>query len=340
LTVSKAKLKFPLVVASVLIGLLAAVPARADTKSELDSAKARAAQVQSELNRATAAYLAAQSRLEQTEDRIAQTRAEIEATKARLNKIRVGLASRAREAYERGAGSTLELLLSATTFSQFSDRVVFLDRMSQADADLILKAQVEQEKLSRQEADLAALSEEQRATAGLLARQEATIASKFRELEALVGELTAQAQAEARLASIVNVVQGSGLNACPVAGPRSFWNDYGQPRSGGRSHQGNDILAPYGTPVVAAQSGTFQATSNSLGGISAFVYGDRGDLTYYAHLSGYSGASSGSHVSAGQQIGMVGRSGNAQGGPPHLHFEYHPGGGGPTNPYPYLVAVC
>jgi murein DD-endopeptidase MepM/ murein hydrolase activator NlpD len=237
-------------------------------------------------------------------------------------------------------------LFTSDSVSEFSDRVEFLDRMSQADADLIVRARVTQEELTRREADLQKLLDQQAGTVAARRSLQSTIDAKFQELQSLVGELQDRFESEQAAAAALlrfsptSTFTGNGLQACPVAGPRSYYNDFGAPRSGGRTHQGNDILAPYGTPVVAAQAGRLQATSNSLGGISAFVYGDGGDLTYYAHLSGYAGASSGSHVSAGTQIGAVGTSGNAQGGPPHLHFEYHPGGGGATNPYPYLRAVC
>ena len=87
-----------------------------------------------------------------------------------------------------------------------------------------------------------------------------------------------------------------------------------------------------GTPVYAAQSGRFEQNYNSLGGISALVYAPNGDYTYYAHMSSYAGVGNGASVSAGTQIGHVGNTGNASGGITHLHFEYHPGGGGATNP--------
>ncbi len=340
MTVSRAKTRLPLLIASVLIGVVMVVPVRADTADDLAAAKKRQAQVQAELNRATAAHQAAVSRYEKTQDQIAATLKSIAATEKKLHRLRQGLAQRARDAYERGAAGTLDVLLTSSSFSQFSDRVQYLDRMSEGDADLIILANVTNEQLSRQRADLEKLSKAQASAAAEAAAQEASIASLFREAEALVDKLDATLRAERQLSNFIDVIQGSGLNACPVNGPRAFGDDYGNPRSGGRSHQGNDILAPYGTPVVAAQPGRFEGTYNSLGGTSAYVYGDGGDLTYYAHLSAYAGVGSGSHVDAGQAIGAVGDSGNASGGPPHLHFEYHPGGGGPTNPYPYLRAVC
>jgi murein DD-endopeptidase MepM/ murein hydrolase activator NlpD len=100
------------------------------------------------------------------------------------------------------------------------------------------------------------------------------------------------------------------------------------------------MLAPLGTPVYAAQAGVFQQNNNALGGISAIVTGANGDYTYYAHMSAYAGIPDGATVSAGTEIGHVGNTGDAQGGPYHLHFEYHPGGGGAVDPYQLLVGVC
>jgi|TARA_R110002110_G_scaffold295969_2_gene510031 murein DD-endopeptidase MepM/ murein hydrolase activator NlpD len=128
---------------------------------------------------------------------------------------------------------------------------------------------------------------------------------------------------------------GSGM-VCPIGGNYGFADTWGAPRSGGRSHQGVDMIAAPGVPIIAAEAGIVRFSSNRLGGNAAWLTGNSGTKYYYAHLSSYVG-SSGS-VSRGQQIGRNGQTGNA--GTPHLHFEVHPGGGRAVNPYPYVRAVC
>ncbi|MDQ3304682.1 MAG: peptidoglycan DD-metalloendopeptidase family protein [Actinomycetota bacterium] len=134
----------------------------------------------------------------------------------------------------------------------------------------------------------------------------------------------------------VAVVTGDWV--CPVQGSRAFSNDWGQPRSGGRRHQGNDILSPRGTPVVANVGGRVRAHQSGLGGISYYLSGDDGTTYYGTHLDSLSGANG--PVAQGEVLGYVGNSGNASGGPTHLHFEIHPGGGGAVNPYPTLSRYC
>ena len=128
---------------------------------------------------------------------------------------------------------------------------------------------------------------------------------------------------------------------CPVNGAVSFTDTWGASRSGGRAHQGVDMIAARGTPLVAIESGTVRLSSNTLGGISLYLSGSSGDTFYYAHMDGYaSGLSSGQSVSAGQAVGTVGNTGNAQYTVPHLHFEHHPGGGGAVNPTPLVSGLC
>jgi peptidoglycan LD-endopeptidase LytH len=127
----------------------------------------------------------------------------------------------------------------------------------------------------------------------------------------------------------------SGM-VCPVAGASSYSDTYGAPRSGGRVHEGVDLIAPAGTPLVAVVSGNADFHSTSLGGNSIGLSGDDGNYYFYAHLSAYEGSSR--HVAQGEVIGYVGSTGNS-GGVNHLHFEVHPGGGASVNPYPYVVAA-
>ena len=76
---------------------------------------------------------------------------------------------------------------------------------------------------------------------------------------------------------------------CPVMGGSAYGDSWGAPRSGGRRHQGVDMLAPAGTPLVAVVSGTAVQSSNSLGGVTVVLFGDNGNRYYYAHLSAYEG---------------------------------------------------
>jgi peptidoglycan hydrolase-like protein with peptidoglycan-binding domain len=128
----------------------------------------------------------------------------------------------------------------------------------------------------------------------------------------------------------------------PVHGPHSFSNDFGAPRHQGR-HEGNDIIALRGTPVVAVADGTIERMTRvemGLGGIWIWLRDDAGTGYYYAHLRAIApGLAPGSRVRAGQKLGEVGRTGDARGGVYHLHFEMHPAGRGAVNPYPELRDV-
>jgi hypothetical protein len=143
----------------------------------------------------------------------------------------------------------------------------------------------------------------------------------------------------------------------PVAGPTTYIDDFGQPRPGG-PHQGNDLLAAKKTPVVAVEAGKIEYwTTSASAGCMLYLYGASGTMYEYIHLNndvtmrndnrgkcgpGMSyapGLKDGAKVSAGQMIGYVGDSGDANGIQPHLHFEVHPGGGAAVSPYPYLQAA-
>jgi murein DD-endopeptidase MepM/ murein hydrolase activator NlpD len=136
---------------------------------------------------------------------------------------------------------------------------------------------------------------------------------------------------------------GAGGGVCPVKGPVRIGQGWGAPRDGGRRrHQGIDLLAPAGTPLVAVASGHITRLSNTdrgRGGISLRLRDARGTAYYYAH-NHHNLVRLGQRVHVGQLLARVGATGNARGGPPHLHFQIHPGGGRPVSPDAVVRRWC
>jgi murein DD-endopeptidase MepM/ murein hydrolase activator NlpD len=323
------------------MGALGLSPALADTKDQLDAARAELAQIQAELNRATADWQSAVGRLDQTKAEILQARVRIGTIERRLERIDERLANRGVVAFTNGPASTIDLLLSSASFTEFSDRLEFLGSVAQDDVDLALEQENAQEDLRREREDLLELSGRQAEQAEELRAIQLRIDAELGRIQDRVADLTAkwnEEQAAQRELQILGQSPdpNSPIQVCPVAGPNSFVDSFGWPRDG-HTHQGIDLIAPYGTPVVAAHPGVVSHSSSSSGGIQAYVRAPSGTYTFYAHLSGYSSA--GGSVGAGTVIGYVGSTGNA-GNTNHLHFEYHPGGGAAINPYQMLLAVC
>lgn len=126
------------------------------------------------------------------------------------------------------------------------------------------------------------------------------------------------------------------LRVFPVAGGASYQDDWGFPRAG-HAHEGNDLFAPEGTPVLAVDDGRLTFGTDPIGGSIAVVRATDGVMYYYAHLSRFEGAARSAR--AGEVIGYVGRTGNAASTAPHVHFEMRPGGGARIDPFPHLRAA-
>lgn len=126
----------------------------------------------------------------------------------------------------------------------------------------------------------------------------------------------------------------------PVQGvkPRQIQDTWGGARSEGRKHEGTDIFAKRGTPVVSATQGIVRKIgTNNLGGKVIWITGPNLSQHYYAHLDDYAQhIQEGDWVEAGEIIAYVGNTGNAKNTPPHLHYGIYLSGEGATNPYPYL----
>jgi murein DD-endopeptidase MepM/ murein hydrolase activator NlpD len=127
----------------------------------------------------------------------------------------------------------------------------------------------------------------------------------------------------------------------PILGSSNYVDTWGAARaSTGVPHQGTDIFAEEGTPIVAIADGVLDRVGwNTIGGYRFWLFDGAGNSFYHAHLSAFSPlARDGARVRRGDVIGFVGHTGDAQYTPPHLHFEVHPGNGEPTNPFAILNA--
>ena len=381
--------------AVVAVGIfLLGSPAGADTKTDLAAAKAKLDGLINQIaaeNKAIQgleAQIAVKDRaiedkraqIANTSAQIARLQGEIDIATAKLIEQQRQLDKRAWVAYENGPGTSFDFLLSSTSLSDLSDRLEIINHAAQSDQDLInqvndqraqlqtkqlrqrkLKADLHAQelRLQGQEAELQAQLSAAQGAADQLASDKAEADRQFKklqkqrdhEIEVEKARLAAAAAAAAHAGSTDGAV-GHPFSACPVAGA-AYGDDFGAPRySGGfHPHAGNDMFATYGTPIKAPFSGSAVDSSNTLGGLSVTVSGADG-YVYNAHLSAFGVLGS---VSAGTVIGYVGNSGDAQGGAPHDHFEWHPNGipknphvspygysvvGTAIDPYPYLNQVC
>jgi murein DD-endopeptidase MepM/ murein hydrolase activator NlpD len=230
------------------------------------------------------------------------------------------------------------------------------DLKEQAEA---LAADVEAEERAQEEAvaDLRQSEEETARTLERAAARQAQLETELQERRA-AEEAEEQARRERerqqRQQSTSSSSSTSGAGGgpavsggyCPVQGARTgrdFSNDWGYPRSGGRTHQGNDVFASRGTPVIAIDDGRvvrMNTQDQGLGGLTVTYRSSDGSEWYNAHLHTIaSGLTVGSSVSAGDTIGTVGNTGKARTTPPHLHLGRKVNGGW-VNPYPTISELC
>jgi murein DD-endopeptidase MepM/ murein hydrolase activator NlpD len=346
-----------------VLALLA--PSAASAASGGDPSAARKA-AQERANAAAGRLASAETALAKIERDLGRLEAEAKATKTELGALESQVKAVAVNQYVRGGvtqPAVFDKDLGRTARTQALVRFVTLgntdalDRYRAAREDYERDTGAVSKRLKERQAAAASLRRQRQAAFSELDRiaaaEKAFLARQAAEREAAArraaaartsSRQSASAAAAARPAAAPRPAATSGATGviasgewvCPVQGPRSFSNDWGQPRSGGRRHQGNDILSPRGTPVVASVSGTVRHHNSSLGGLSYYLNGDDGNTYFGTHLQSF--AASG-RVAAGTVVGYVGDTGNAR-GTPHLHFEIHPGGGGPVNPYPTLSKYC
>ena len=263
-------------------------------------------------NEAAARYSEIETRYGVLGDQIAALEQKIQAGEARRAELRTIAQRRAAVAY-KNAGADLGVLFEAKNPSEGARSTALLDRANEAD--------------NRLAADLGTLNTQ-------LVAQRDQLTSQQKERQGALNQLNGIDASFAGLAAggPVQIIDGM---ACPLPGA-AFTDDWGQPRGGGRTHQGVDLHAPTGVPELAIVSGNVTYGDGGGGGMGAYIAGDDGNRYVYYHLSQYMGPPR--HVSPGEVIGRVGATGDATG--PHLHFELHPGGGPAVDPYPTLSKVC
>jgi len=318
---------------------LAAVAVPTAHAGPLADARARERALRAELQQATAELQDTEARLAEAEDRLTFDRGRLQVARRQLAATRTAVAGQVAAMYRSGGLLVASALLERDP-EGVPDRIELATLLVSRQAQTIEDAQVAE---TSYRATLGRVAESYERAKALRDRARQAV----RRLEASLDEAqalqTRLARLEQRQQSAPPAVPSSrGGIACILARPYSYVDTWGAARSSGRTHQGTDVMAPYGAQVYAYTAGVVSRESTSTnGGLQLFLQGDNGVEYFYAHLSRYA-VPAGTRVRAGQLVAYNGQSGNAQYTAPHVHFEVHPGGPGsaPVNPYPYVQRAC
>lgn len=305
-----------------------------ELKEQMDS-------IQSRLDATTARIEELRTQKDNVQTRIEGIRTRLVSLSAREAKLQSEVVKRAKELYKSGTSTMVATLLDAQSLPEVMDRAEALSHVSMDDSSIFIslaRSQAEldhlNDELAIQRAELAGASESVLDESKRLQTQFAEVKGDYERLTRRLAPASAEAPASSANLPVLRSTDGM---FCPVAGPVSFTDSWGAPRAG-HTHQGVDMMGSYGTPLVAVTSGSITyAAYDGSGGNMLFLSGDDGNAYYYMHNQ--ENLVSGGHVEAGQQIATLGDTGNAA-GTPHLHFEYHPGGGAAVNPYPLVASLC
>lgn len=324
-----------------VIAMLTPVSAAASVKADLDDVRDERKQAAAELRDllsdievANAVALSGEAEVERLEVRRRQLATRRAALERDMRNI-------VRAAVVHGSVSDSMSMLASGQTDEAVDRAQILDALTRRDksaAEAVVAADRERTRLAELIAARVAVVRGRRSELEQMSRE---VSRRLDDLRADERKL-AERERRARQAAGSTGAVSSGGYACIQASPYSFIDSWGNARSGGRRHEGTDVMAAHGNNVYAFTAGRIsQVSTGGLGGITLWLRGNDGTSYYYAHLSGYaSGIAEGTVVQAGQLVAFNGNSGNAAGTPPHVHFEAHPGGGGAVNPYSMLRAVC
>ncbi|MBN2028492.1 MAG: peptidoglycan DD-metalloendopeptidase family protein [Actinobacteria bacterium] len=298
-------------------------------RQQIEAMKAESQQLAQEYNVALTEYESIRSEVE-------ENREELEKAQSDYKRARTILHDRLRSIYKSGEVSSVEVLLESTSLDDFLTRYDFFSYIGNRDFQLFDEVKRLREEISERQRSLEEQEARQRQLLGSVNAKRQAMEASLEQQQAYLDSLNKE------ILELLALTGGGGTAVMtpigsfifPVRGPHTFSNDWHAPRTG-HLHQGNDIFAAEGVPCVACVNGTVHHGEGKNAGLYVRLVGDDGNVFYYMHLQRFAATG---HVSAGTVIGYVGDTGNAEGGPPHLHFEVHPGGGAAVNPYPYLVA--
>jgi len=308
-----------------------------EKQAEADRVRQQIEGMKVESQRLAQEYNAALNEYESIRAEVEGNRQQLEKAQKDYKRARTILHDRLRSIYMSGDISSLEVLLESTSLDDLLTRYDFFSYIGNRDMQIFNEVKRLREEISERQRSLEEQEARQRQLVGSVNAKRQAMEASLQEQQAYLDsvnqgilELLAQYGSGGGTAYMTPI----GSFIFPVRGPHTFTNDWHAPRRG-HLHQGNDIFAATGTPCVACVSGTVNHGEGKNAGLYVRLVGDDGNVYYYMHLHSFAATG---HVAAGTVIGYVGDTGNAVGGPPHLHFEIHPGGGAAINPYPILLA--
>ncbi len=292
--------------------------------------------IERRLNRLATRISKNQNEMEGTRQKMGILAEKIRTKEAALHDLEEKLALQAREAYiTGGSGAPLVYVFTASSPAEVASRLSLLDEVSRRDSLLAARIQELRDGLAEERAEYARYAAQLKSTRKQLKRDRAAMNEAMQRSK----ELFAKLQSHKRVV-LDRISEIRPFAVCPVGTPRAIANNFGiwvhRPKKwgGDHIHQGNDIMAPAGTPIYAPFDGIARDSTNHVGGSSVSVYGEYG-YVYNAHLSRFGQLGP---VETGDIIGYVGATGNAGGN--HDHFEWHPDNGDAVDPYPFLMQVC
>jgi murein DD-endopeptidase MepM/ murein hydrolase activator NlpD len=302
-------------------------------RQQLHVAEAEAVELDTTYRQVKDLVVALEAELDRLEQSVTGLADSERAAVRRVEAARRRFEARAAKAVVRGQSSDLEQLVSSDDPNDIAVAQTLLGSVLEADDDAVrdyldAKAEVS--------AELVTMAE--RLVDARLQLED----GRMRLVEARRASVSAQFNLAVFAAGSEIVIHGFVF---PVGDPHSFGDSFGAPRMMGsqyeHAHQGTDIMAPFNTPLLACERGIVtEMGTDVLGGTKLWLKGESGTYYYYAHLSAFhEDLRDGQVVEAGDVVGLVGDTGNAKGGAPHLHFEIHPDGGAAVNPYPLLKVV-